>query len=304
MSKRIAITGAFGYSGKYITERLLADEQQVITLTGHPNRENPFDREVQAYPFNFEQPDQLIKTLQGVDTLFNTYWVRFSHGSTTFEKAVNNTRTLFKAARQAGVRRVVHISITNPKIDSPLPYFKGKAQLEQELIESGLSYAIIRPTVIFGLEDILINNIAYLLRRYPVFAVPGSGEYRLQPIYAEDLAKIVVAAGESTENMLMDAVGPKTYTFNALVEEIRKAVGSHAKIVHVPPIIALTMSRLLGLALGDVVLTYDEVRGLMSDLLISDKAPTGIKDLKEWLRENADHVGLKYASELKRHYVD
>ncbi|MBC8504585.1 MAG: NAD(P)H-binding protein [Anaerolineales bacterium] len=303
MSKRIAITGAFGYSGKYITERLLAKGNQVITLTGHPNRKNPFNKEVQAYPFNFNNLDALAESLQGVDTLFNTYWVRFSHGDITFENAVDNTRSLFNAAKRVGVRRIVHVSITNPIIDSPLPYFKGKAQLEQDLKVSGLSYAIIRPTVIFGVEDILINNIAYLLRRFPLFIIPGSGDYRLQPIYAEDLADIAVAAGEQSENLIIDAVGPKIYSFNELVKEIRAAVGSNAKLIHISPFLALAMSRLLGLALGDVVLTNDEIQGLMADLLVSDKAPTGKKELKEWLHENADTVGMHYASELKRHYL-
>ena len=303
MTKRTAITGAFGYSGKYIAKRLLAQGHQVITLTGHPNRKNPFDEAVHAYSFNFDNPDALVETLQGVDTLFNTYWVRFSHGDTTFDDAVANTRTLFDAAKKAGVRRVVHVSITNPEIDSPLPYFKGKAQLEAYLKASGLSYAIIRPTVIFGVEDILINNIAYLLRRFPLFAIPASGNYRLQPIYAEDLAKIAIEAGESTDNLVIDAVGPKIYTFKALVKEIRESIGSRAKLIHIPPLLALTMSRLLGLALGDVVLTHDEIQGLMADLLISEEAPTGQKELKDWLRENANTIGAHYASELKRHYV-
>ena len=88
----------------------------------------------------------------------------------------------------------MHISITNPSLDSPLPYFRGKAILEKEIRASGISHAIVRPTVLFGKEDILINNITYLLRRLPVFAIPGSGDYRLQPIYVEDLAEIAVEA--------------------------------------------------------------------------------------------------------------
>ena len=303
MSKLIAITGAFGYSGKYITERLLAQGHRVITLTGHPDRKNPFGDQVQAYPFNFDNPGKLIETIHGVDTFYNTYWVRFSHGENTFKRAVDNTRTLFDAAARAGVRRVVHVSITNPGTNSPLPYFQGKAQLEAVLQGSGLSYAIIRPTVIFGKEDILINNIAHLLRRFPIFAIPGSGDYQLQPIFAEDLADIAIEAGERSDDLIIDAVGPKIYTFKELVQEIRATIGSRALLIHIPPLLALTMSRLLGLAVGDVVLTQNEVRGLMANLLISDNVPTGQKELKEWLHENADEVGAHYASELKRHYL-
>jgi len=303
MSKLIAVTGSFGYSGKYITRRLIKQGHQVITLTGHPDRENPFDTEIKAFPFNFDNPEALAESLDGVDTLFNTYWVRFSHGGTTFENAVENTRTLFKAAKQAGVRRVVHVSITNPTIESPLPYFKGKAQLEADLRDSGLSFAIIRPTVIFGVEDILINNIAYLLRRFLLFGIPGSGDYLLQPIFAEDLAEIAIQAGERNDDLIIDAVGPKIYTFKEMVLEIREAIGSRSWLIHIPPFLALTLSRILGFFVGDVLLTRNEIKGLMANLLISQKPPTGRVELNTWLKDNVHKVGASYASEIKRHYL-
>src|SRR5712691_7642734 len=214
------ITGAFSYTGKYITRRLLALGKQVHTLTGHPNNPNPFGNQVITHPFDFGKPEELVKNLQGATTLYNTYWIRFSHGATTFEKAVENTQILIKAAQEADVHRIVHVSITNPSEHSRLPYFKGKAILEQTIMDSTLSYAIIRPTVIFGDEDILINNIAWLLRRFPVFPLFGSGNYRLQPIYVEDMADIVVKAGQQTDNSIIDAVGPDIFTFEELVRLI------------------------------------------------------------------------------------
>lgn len=302
MSKLIAVTGSFGYSGKYITRQLLENGQQVITLTGHPDRKNPFDGKVPAYAFNFDKPETLTETLNGVDTLYNTYWVRFSHGDRTFDKAVRNTQTLFDAAKQAGVRRIVHVSITNPDASSTLPYFRGKANLEAYLQNLGISHAIIRPTVIFGAEDILINNIAHLLRRFPIFTIPGKGEYRLQPIFVEDMAKIATEAGEKTENMIIDAVGPKVYTFRELLEEIQKTIGSKSRLVSMPPKLALALSKIYGLLVNDVVLTQDEVSGLMQDLLISSDPPTGETSLEEWLLKNASTIGMHYASELKRHF--
>lgn len=300
-----AVTGAFGYTGKYVTRRLLAMGRQVITLTGRPSRPNPFGAQVRALPFNFDHPAALARRLEGVDTLYNTYWVRFSHGENTFQRAVENTQTLFNAARDAGVRRVVHVGITNPSPDSTLPYFRGKGILEGALARSGLSYAIIRPTVIFGGEsgeDILINNIAWLLRRFPVFAVMGKGGYRLQPVYVEDLAGIMVGAGLSGENAILDAVGPEVYTFEELVRLIREQVGSQARIVHVSPGLALRFAQLIGLLVNDVVLTRDEVVGLMAGLLVSPDRPTGHTRLSEWLAANADRVGVRYTSELRRHY--
>ena len=297
-----AVTGAFGYTGRYITRQLLAAGHHVITLTGHPNRPNPFGERVQTNSFNFDNPAGLTATLKGVDVFYNTYWVRFSHGKTTFEQAVQNTKTLIDAAKAAGVRRFVHVSITNPSLDASLPYFHGKAVLEQYLQDSGLSYAILRPTVVFGKEDILLNNIAYLLRRFPVFVIPGSGEYQLQPIFVEDLAELAIQAGKGNENLCVDAIGPETFTFAELVRIIHAQVGSHARVVSLPPGLALTLSRLVGMIVNDVVLTRDEVVGLMDNLLVTNSPPVGNTRFSEWAKENVQFLGVKYASELERHY--
>jgi uncharacterized protein YbjT (DUF2867 family) len=188
---KIAVTGAFSYSGKYITKRLLACGEEVITLTGHPNRPDPFNGKVKTYPLDFDEPS-MTRSLQGVDVLVNTYWVRFDKGENTQPRAVENTRKLVNAATAAGVKRMIHISITNPSAESHLPYFWGKAVNEKAVMESGISYAILRPTVLVGDEDILINNIAFLLRRFPFFALPGEGAYKLQPVYVDDLAQLAV----------------------------------------------------------------------------------------------------------------
>ena len=302
MSELNVVTGAFGYSGKYITRRLLSQGKMVRTLTGHADRPNPFGNRVSIAPFNFDDPALLAKSLEGADVLFNTYWIRFSHGDMTFNRAVVNTKLLFEAAKKAGVRRIVHVSITNASADSPLPYFRGKGLLEEALIDSGLSYAIIRPAVIFGDEDVLINNIAWILKRVPAFAIPGSGEYRLQPIYVEDMAKIADDAAQSDKNLIIDAIGPETYTFNELVRLIGDKTGSRARIIHLNAELTLLMSGLIGHLVKDVVLTREEVIGLMADTLVTESAPTGTTRLSTWLEQNSAKVGSRYASELGRHY--
>lgn len=296
------VTGATGYTGWYIARRLLDLGESVINLTGRPARPSPFGDRVRALPFNFENPGALTESLKGAHTLYNTYWVRFSHGKTTFDTAVRNTLTLFHAARDAGVQRIVHTSITNPALDSRLPYFHGKAVLERALMESGLSYAILRPTVIFGPEDILIHNIAWFLRKFPVFAVPGDGQYKLQPVYVEDFAGIAVNAGHGSENVILDAVGPETFTYDALVRLIAEAVGSRARIVRVPPPVALTFARILGCFVKDVVLTRDELDGLMAGLLVSGQPPLAPTRLTDWLHQNRASLGAAYVSELARHF--
>lgn len=296
------VTGAFGFTGRYIAKQLLSRGEMVKTITSHPHKENPFGEHVKAVPYNFEKPDELAETLHGAEILYNTYWVRFPYGGVSFDSAINNSRILFESARKAGVKRIVHISVTNPDEKSSLPYFRGKAMVERIIRESGVSYAIIRPTLIYGQEDILIDNIAWCLRRFPVFGVFGDGKYRVQPIYAEDLAKVAIEAGYSNENMVIDAAGPEIFTFEKMVRLIKDRIGSRAKIMHVPGWLALNFSRMVGILVKDVVLTKDEAEGLMRGLLYSQEAPRGRAKLGDWLEENRERVGVEYASELKRHY--
>lgn len=303
MGRLNAVTGAFGYSGRYITWRLLEAGERVITLTNSLSKENPFGDRVQAYPFCFDAPEKLIENLHGVDVLYNTYWVRFNYGSFSHGLAVQNTQTLFAAAKAAGVKRIVHISITNPSEDSPLEYFHGKAVIERILQESGLSYAILRPTVLFGKEDILINNIAWTLRRFPIFGIFGDGGYRLQPIYVDDLARLAVEHGAKEENVILNAIGPETFTFRELVQTIGTIIGRNRLILPFPPRVAYTMGVLIGKLMGDIFITWSEVEGLMANLLYVNAAPTGLIRLSNWAAEHADVLGQKYANELQRRRI-
>jgi NADH dehydrogenase len=295
------VTGASGYTGRYITRLLLSRGRRVKTLTGHPVRTNLFGDQIESAPFNFDRPDELARSLEGAGTVFNTYWIRFPYGGQTFDSAVENTRVMLVAATRAGVRRFVHISVTN-STTSPLPYFRGKAMVEAALKESALSYAIIRPALIFGVEDILLNNIAWLLRRFPFFAIPGRGDYRVQPIFAADLAEIAVHAVCDDRRIILDAVGPEIFTFDELVRMLASAVHRKARIVHVDPRIALAMTQIVSRLVRDVMLTRDEIRGLMTNLLVTDSPPNASTRFSQWLASNADKIGIAYASELARHF--
>jgi nucleoside-diphosphate-sugar epimerase len=297
-----AVTGAFGYSGKYIARRLLAAGVSTITLTNSIDRANEFGGRLTAYPFDFDQPDKLVESLRGVAVLYNTYWVRFNHPTFTHADAVQNTLTLFAAAQRAGVRRVVHVSITNPSEDSRLEYFRGKARLERALRDFGLSYAILRPTVLFGKEDILINNIAWVIRHLPVMGVFGDGQYRVQPIHVDDLAALAVAQGQQADlpDAIINAIGPETYTYRDMVAEIAKHIGVRRPIVSVPPMLGYLTGKVLSTFVDDVMITREEIEGLMSGLLYVDAPPAGTTRLSEWLGHNADALGRRYTSELAR----
>ncbi len=294
------VTGAFGFSGRRIARRLLDQGLNVRTLTNSPHRANPFGEQIEAVPFHFDSPQKLADSLRGASVLYNTYWVRFNHRTFTHATAVDNTLTLFAAAREADVQRIVHISITNPSENSSLEYFRAKARLERALVESGLSYAILRPAVLFGTDDILINNIAWMLRRFPVFGVFGRGHYRLQPIHVDDLARLAVQEGSRQANCIVEAIGPETFTFRQLVATIGRSIGRPRPIVSLPPTLGLAAAWLLGFLLGDVVITRQEIKGLMADLLYTNAPPAGRTKLSEWAARNAETLGSRYASELGR----
>ena len=296
------VTGAFGYTGRYIAHRLLAERHSVRTLTSHPKRPDPFGGQVSVSPLAFDAPGELVRSLQGATVLYNTYWIRFARGDVTFETAISNTEILLRACEEAGVRRLVHISISNPADESPLPYYRGKAIVERMIRGSRLSYAILRPTVIFGAGDILVNNIAWFLRRFPIFAMPASRRSRLQPVYVDDLAGLAIEAGAQKENTILDAVGPETYSLEELVRLIHAKIGSRARIVNLPTGIVRSLLGLVGLFVRDVVLTEDELAGLMSNVLVSHSAPTAHTRFSSWLEQNAGSLGIRYASELERHF--
>jgi uncharacterized protein YbjT (DUF2867 family) len=296
------VTGAFGFIGRYIAAQLVESGRRVKTITTHVNKPNPFGTKVKAYPYNFEYPDRLIQTLQGADTLYNTYWIRFEHGGQTFEQAVANTKILFDCAAEAGIQKIVHISVTNASVDSPLPYYAGKGQQESLLQESGNAYSIIRPTLVFGDEDILVNNIAWLIRKFPIFPIMGDGSYKMQPIFAEDLAKIAVESSREESSSLIDAVGPETYSYLEFVETISRAIGRNVRYLNVSPKAGIFLGRLIGIYVRDVILTGNELRGLMSELLTSQQRPNGTTNFSEWIKINHQNVGKVYSSELNRHF--
>jgi uncharacterized protein YbjT (DUF2867 family) len=295
------VTGAFSYSGASLARALLQSGRQVRTLTGHAGRA-PAGTSVDVRPLDFEDQHGLVASLSGATTLYNTYWVRFARRTVDHERAVANSRALFGAAERAGVRRIVHVSITHPSTDSPWPYFRGKALVERALAECEVSSAIVRPAILFGGDGVLLNNIAWLLRRLPVFAIGGRGDYRIRGIHVDDLAQLCLAKAAETHDSVTDAVGPERPTFTELVGAIRHAVGSRARLLHVPGATVPVLARMLGLALHDVLLTADEYRAMAAGLADTDGPATGPTALSAWLAEHGAGLGLHYANELGRHF--
>jgi uncharacterized protein YbjT (DUF2867 family) len=296
------VTGAYGFTGKYIARRLLARGRRIRTLTGHPQREHPFGESVPAALCSFDDPAALAAAMDGAATLYNTYWVRFEKGKTTFAKAVDNTRTLLQAATAAGVRRVVHISVAQADEDSPYPAIRAKAAAERVVRESGLSFAIIRPTAMFGAESALFNNMAWMLRRFPLFPIPGNGKYRLQPVGVDDVAARAIELGSVNEAWTGTLAGPEVFTYEEIVRMVAKAVGSRSRIIHVGPERFLHLSKIVAGMVHDVLLTREEIEILTRDLLIPEAPVLAPTRLSDWLVRCGADLGGSYISELQHHY--
>ena len=297
------VTGAFSFTGRSIAKRLLADERRVKTLTNHTHRAGAEELNVEIAPLQFTDRAALVDSLRGANVLYNTYWVRFRQRRLNFGQVVANTRILLGAAREAGVRKVVHISVANPSGDSHLDYFAAKARAEAAVRDSGLPWAIIRPTLVFGPGDILLNNIAWLIRRMPLFGIPGLGDYRVQPVDVEDVAELSTWAAEQAGNVTVDAAGPDIMTYTDLVEAIAIAVGRRPRFVYLSPGQAILAADVIGRLMKDVLLTRQELDGLMQELLVSHERPRGMRQLDNFLLTYAATLGMNYASELNRHWT-
>jgi uncharacterized protein YbjT (DUF2867 family) len=294
-----AVTGGFSYSGSAIAGELQRRGRQVRTLTNHPQ---PDARGMEVCPLDLTDGEGLRRSLTGVDTLYNTYWVRFPHGDTTFETAIEGSAALFRAAADAGVRRIVHISITHADVGSPYAYFRGKGRVEEALAESGVSYAVVRPAILFGGDGVLINNIAWLMRRSPVTLMGGDGGYRIRGIHIDDLATLMADLGEQQQDVTLDAVGPESISFADLLRHIRTSVGSRSPILRVPGGVFPAVTWTLGRMLRDTLLTREEYLAMAAGLADSDAPATGQTGLSEWIIRHRDDLGATYAHEIRRHY--
>jgi uncharacterized protein YbjT (DUF2867 family) len=297
------ITGASGFIGGAIAARLV-DRAEVRGLTSHPAR-NRFGARVRSFAYDFDDPARMAAAFRGVDVFVNSYYVRFNYGGLTFEDAVARSRVLVGHARAAGVRRIVHVSVSNARESSDLPYYANKARIERIVADAGIDYTILRPALVVGPGDILINNIAYFLRRLPVFTIFGDGAYRVQPIALDAFADVALEAIDGAHrNATIAVAGPADWTFLAMVDAVRRAVGSRALIVRAPAAAALAGLRIAGALLRDVVLTADEVKGLTREYLYSTDPVRRGQDFAEWLAAPAvaAALGARYESELARHF--
>lgn len=230
---KVAITGAHSFTGRYVAEILLGKGASIVNLTNHPNRNwKIHSPRITDHQLLF-QKEHLVNTLKGCDALVQTYWVRFDDTlGISRETVTQNSKLLIDCAREAGVKKVVFTSHTQTSVDSPFPYIREKAKVEKYLKESGLGWGIVKPCAIFGRtpeESIMINNMCYLIKRFPFFPLPGDGNYYFQFVHAQDMAELIVGCLQSDKNYEIDAVGPDKVSFKAIVEHCAKTFGTRCR---------------------------------------------------------------------------
>jgi NADH dehydrogenase len=299
MSRRAVVTGAFSYIGSAVAHELRQRGWSVHTLTNR--RQPPGAEAITTAPLRFE-PEHLERELRGADALVSTYWVRLPYAGQGFDTAVANSRTLIAAAARARVGRLVSVSVSNADASSSLGYYRGKAQVDAAVRAAGLPHAIVRPTLVVGPRDVLTSNIAWFLRRFPVFPVPDGGRYRVQPITLDDTGRVVADAVEARGDLDVDAAGPEIMTFRAYVRLVARACGVRRWIVGAPAWLSLLGLRLLQPLLHDVVLTREELEGLAQEKLVSRQPPRGSESVTEWLLANGASLGRRYVNDLDRHF--
>ncbi|HBL16787.1 MAG TPA: epimerase [Elusimicrobia bacterium] len=298
MGGRIVVTGGFSYIGSAVAAECLRRGFSVHTLT---NRRPPDGTRLTRSELRFD-PEYLAKELAGATAFINTYWIRFPWAGLGFPAAVRNSAMLIDASARARVGRIVHVSVSNAPGADDLDYYAGKAAVERLVRNAGIAYAIVKPTLVVGPADVLTNNIAWLLRRFPVFLLPEGGSYRLQPVTLPDAARLIVEAALETRNLEADAAGPEVFTFAGYVRQIAAACGLRRVFLPAPNPVVLGALGLLGLMLRDRVLTRDELVGLQREMLFSKTPALGRESVSAWLRASGQELGRRYVNDLDRHF--
>ena len=305
---RVAITGAWSYSGRHVARRLLDRGDTVLSLTNHPAPDpHLFQGQVKAVPFDFT-PGRLAAHLAEIDVLACAYWTRHNRPPVghrgpwmSHAEATQRSQALIREAKTAGVRRLVWTSIANPGLDADLPYYQGKARVEAAVRSSGLSYGILRPACFFGPGGILLENVAWAVRRLPVFPLPAAAApFHVRPIHVEDYADLVAEAVHSQETFVRDAAGPDRVEFAALVRHLSAVMGSRTRLVSLPLPVCHLLYAAASRVMGETILTLDELKGLSRNRLDSREDPAGSISLLAYVAANAGTLGRRFLREPRR----
>ena len=234
----ILVTGATGFVGRNVVKALRTRGKGVRCLVHTHSRENVVtDYRVEVAHGDILDPTSLREAMKGVDAVVHLVAIIREKGRQTFD-LINRggTESVVQAAREAGVRHFVHMSAIGVREDPGYPYLFSKWQGEQAVINSGLTYTILRPSIQFGDGDEFINTLAGVVKAFPVIPVVGSGKTRLQPVSVEEVGALVslVVDNPRFNGRIIEIGGPDHLTYDEIVDIIVKTLGVRRLKAHLP----------------------------------------------------------------------
>ncbi len=237
----ILITGATGYIGRHLVARLVQQGERPRCLVRDLKRAGQIlpGAKVDLVQGDTTQPGTLRLVMQGVDTVIHTAFItaerKQSAGNHYDTTNVEGTANVVKAAKSAGVSRIIAVSGLGTKPDKPGSYMQGRYLAEQMIKESGMTWTIIQPSVLFGKDAPFIKGLTDLIRTSPVVPLIGGGKIMFQPIYVEDVVSVIVEVlnePERTANKTFTIGGPEYYSFTGIVTMLTHAM--HKKRIMAP----------------------------------------------------------------------
>jgi len=221
ISTKVVVTGANGFVGKNIRKFLYKNKVNVLGIS----RKNfvKYSTETKAQSKNLLE-QRLQKKLKNYDALVHLIGIGVESSGSTFEEInVNLTKNTIKLCKKSGIKKIIYISGLGVSKNNTSSYFASKYKAEQEIISSGLDYTIFRASYIIGKTDHLTKSLSKQMKK-GVMIIPGSGKYQLQPIFVEDVAKIILKSilEKKFSKKILDLVGPRKISFEDFVKLFSK----------------------------------------------------------------------------------
>ena len=262
----VLVTGATGFLGRRVIRELLDRGDQVRCLVHTPGRERIFHhRDVEVQYGSVRNPESLSNAFYDVEAVAHLVGIIRPRRRDSFEGIHREgTINVLTAAKEAGARHFLHVSVIGSANDRTYPYLYTKWLGEQEVINSGLPYTIFRPSMLYGEGDEFLNALAGLVRLFPLVPVIGSGNNRMQPLAADDLARCIAATlgREDLKGRTLDLGGPGRLNYNELVSEVAKAMGKRHLKVHLPTWLMYAVAKVSQGLLSRAPITTDQIKML------------------------------------------
>ena len=260
----VLVTGATGFLGRRVVRELLERGDQVRALVHTPGKERMFShREIEVQYGSVRDPASLSSAFYDVEAVVHLVGIIRRRRRDTFEDIHREgTANVLAAAKEAGARHFLHVSVIGSANDRTYPYLYTKWLGEQEVINSGLPYTIFRPSMLFGEGDEFLNALAGLVRLFPLVPVIGSGNNRMQPLAADDLARCIgtTLGREDLKGRILELGGADRLNYNELVSEVAKAMGKRRLRLHLPAWLMYAFAKVSQGFLPRAPITTDQIK--------------------------------------------